>query len=116
MRLTWTTPFYNTQLSAQWRYYGAVKADGLSDQSSLIGNSDAAFAVDNRFGSQSYLDLTASIRLKDRYTLRAGVNNLLDEEPPLSGLGAAGSFNGNTYPQVYDSVGRYLFAGITADF
>ena len=116
MRLTWTTPFYNTQISAQWRYYGAVKADGLSDQSSLTGNGDEAFAVDNRFGSQSYLDLTASIRLKDRYTLRAGVNNLLDEEPPLSGLGAAGSFNGNTYPQVYDSVGRYLFVGLSADF
>ena len=116
MRLTWNTPFHDLQISGQWRYFGGVKADGLSDQGSLTGQSDAGFAVDNHFGAQSYLDLTAAIRVRDNLTLRAGVNNVLDEEPPLSGLGAAGAFNGNTYPQVYDSIGRYLFASITANF
>jgi hypothetical protein len=24
--------------------------------------------------------------------------------------------NGNTFPQVYDALGRYLFAGFTIDF
>ena len=27
-----------------------------------------------------------------------------------------GSCNGNTYPQVYDAVGRYMFIGLKADF
>jgi hypothetical protein len=25
-------------------------------------------------------------------------------------------YNGNTYPQVYDTLGRFLFLNITADF
>jgi len=24
--------------------------------------------------------------------------------------------NGNTFPQVYDALGRYVFAGVTVDF
>jgi len=24
--------------------------------------------------------------------------------------------NGNTFPQVYDTLGRYVFVGLTADF
>jgi iron complex outermembrane receptor protein len=28
----------------------------------------------------------------------------------------AGAGNGNTYPQVYDALGRYVFAGVTVEF
>ena len=57
--------------------------------------------------------------------MRLGVNNLLDKEPPLvtSGSGRFGQSacagvvcNGNTYPGSYDSLGRYLYAGVTLDF
>jgi outer membrane receptor protein involved in Fe transport len=40
------------------------------------------------------------------------VNNIFDKDPPLTELGA----NGNTYPQTYDAMGRYMFAGFTVDF
>jgi outer membrane receptor protein involved in Fe transport len=51
----------------------------------------------------------------DTVTLRAGVNNVLDNDPQLSySVGTTG--NGNTYPQVYDSLGRYFFFGVTANF
>jgi len=51
----------------------------------------------------------------DTLTLRAGVNNVTDVDPPLSiSVGTVG--NGNTYPQLYDSNGRYFFVGITANF
>jgi len=51
----------------------------------------------------------------DNVTFRAGVNNILDSDPPLSpSVGTTG--NNNTYPQLYDSLGRYFFFGVTANF
>lgn len=51
----------------------------------------------------------------DTVTVRAGVNNVLDNDPQLSpSVGTTG--NGNTYPQLYDAMGRYVFFGITANF
>ena len=46
------------------------------------------------------------------------MNNVLDRDPPLAGgqVIPAGFGNGNTFPQVYDSLGRYFFAGVTFDF
>jgi iron complex outermembrane receptor protein len=43
---------------------------------------------------------------------------VLDKDPPLlagSDFGDA-RVNGNTYPQVYDTLGRFLFANVTLDF
>ena len=34
----------------------------------------------------------------------------------LNGMVGAGFGNGNTFPQVYDAVGRFVFAGFTVDF
>jgi len=51
--------------------------------------------------------------------LRAGINNVFDKDPPVIAAGLLGSFanvgfgNGNTYPGVYDPMGRVLFAGLT---
>jgi outer membrane receptor protein involved in Fe transport len=53
--------------------------------------------------------------------MHAGVNNVFDKDPPIVdsnsfGISAPAFGNGNTYPQVYDSLGRTIFIGITADF
>ena len=53
--------------------------------------------------------------------LNFGCNNVLDKDPPIVdsgsfvGAGAAAG-NGNTYPGVYDVLGRSLFVQLTADF
>jgi outer membrane receptor protein involved in Fe transport len=65
--------------------------------------------------------LTGSARVSKNYELRVGVNNLFDREPPitssegngLNGVCGPPSCNGNTFPQLYDPLGRYLFAGVT---
>jgi hypothetical protein len=31
-------------------------------------------------------------------------------------VGNTVSANGNTFPQMYDSLGRFIFAGVTVDF
>ena len=36
---------------------------------------------------------------------------------PLTGVNCSATFcNGNTYPQVYDALGRFVFVGLSADF
>ena len=79
-----------------------------------------------RIPAQSYFDLAFTFRITDHYSFRLGANNLLDREPPLVGTARSGAFgggacptgscSGNTYPQVYDALGRYIYAGVTLDF
>lgn len=51
-----------------------------------------------------------------RLELRAGVNNLFDVDPPVVGADyqSGVAANGNTYAGVYDTLGRWLFVGLTA--
>ena len=47
------------------------------------------------------------------------MNNLFDKDPPIgnfSGVIGPPFGNGNTYPQVYDSLGRKFFASMTVQF
>ena len=101
------------QFSGSWRYISGVTEDAANPD---IGGT--VFKTEAKLPSFSYLDLAATWRIKDQYTFRVGVNNVLDVDPPLVGSSSlTGVFgNGNTFPQVYDALGRYLFVGLTADF
>jgi outer membrane receptor protein involved in Fe transport len=57
-------------------------------------------------------------KVKDGLVLRAGCNNLFDVNPPFGDANNLGVYpgNGNTFPQLYDTLGRNLFVGLTADF
>ena len=59
------------------------------------------------FPSTDYFDLAALWDPTDSVSLRFGINNLFDEDPPICPCSS-----GNTVPQSYDALGRYLFAGI----
>jgi iron complex outermembrane recepter protein len=108
-------------LSFQWRFVGPVSVDYTSKNPSLNG---PFLAFGSKIAAQSYFDLATTIRFEKRFTFRLGMNNMLDREPPLttSGIGGAQSAcgatvcNGNTYPAVYDALGRYVYAGVTLDF
>ncbi|MGI9168573.1 MAG: hypothetical protein ACR2FH_00145 [Caulobacteraceae bacterium] len=95
-----------------WRYIGPATVDAIPNTPAGAGCADCHIQAFN------YFDLAAQYRFRDRYTLRAGVNNIFDRDPPIIGQGqlppTIGS--GNTYPQVYDPLGRFLFVGLTADF
>lgn len=108
--------------SAQWRYFGPVSVDFSNPSTSLSSN---FYAFGSRIGSQSYFDLSMSANIGSNFSWRLGVNNLLDREPPLvtSGSGRFGAStcagvtcNGNTYPGTYDSLGRFIYTGVTLDF
>jgi outer membrane receptor protein involved in Fe transport len=104
-------------ISGQWRYYGPVTHQGLNPSATLAGLPPPISA---HVPSQSYFDLAGTFTVGDHYNLRLGVNNIFDRDPPIftSGNGAcsAGTCNGNTYGGVYDTLGRFFFAGATLNF
>jgi len=123
-RLGFTMP-NGLGISGQWRYFSRVKNDITSSDVDMPGGAatpspapDGPGFSDHDIKAQSYFDLTLSARLADRFNFRIGAQNIFDKSPPLvSGAVAAPPFgNGNTFPQVYDALGRYLFAGVTIDF
>jgi len=96
-------------VSGRWRHFSGVDIDPESGFAGAPG--------DQRLSAAEYFDLSFQARLAQRLNLRFGANNILDREPPIAGsVIGAGFGNGNTYPQVYDALGRYLFAGFTVDF
>ena len=68
--------------------------------------------------ARTYLDLLATFTVSEKYSFRVGVNNVFDKDPPLNGASTCptGPCNGNTWPGVYDALGRYIYVGLTADF
>jgi outer membrane receptor protein involved in Fe transport len=87
-------------VTGRWRYYKDVEYDGGTD---LIANQN--------IGNEQYLDASAVFRFMDSHDLVLGVNNILDEEPPL--IGGSLATNANAIAGYWDMLGRYLFANLT---
>ncbi|MEG3087205.1 TonB-dependent receptor domain-containing protein [Sphingomonas sp. PB4P5] len=115
LRTTWVVPGKDqATLSLAWRYLDKVKLSSLSDNAFLAGQGSV---INRKIDAYSYFDLATTINFTDGLTLRAGVNNMLDKDPPAIAQGILASFgNGNTYPGVYDALGRTIFIGATVAF
>ncbi len=102
MRVIWTTP-WNLTATLMWRHLGEV-----DDR-----NKDGVDLEDI-----DYFDLSALWEVNDSIQLRAGINNLFDREPPIAGNGAGPTSGGggNTYPGLYDALGRYGFLAVSLSF
>ena len=61
------------------------------------------------------MDVALSWQVLPKLTIRTGVNNILDTDPPLITNAVVGGANPNSYP-VYDLVGRHLFLSLSAKF
>ncbi|HEY0628756.1 MAG TPA: TonB-dependent receptor [Sphingomicrobium sp.] len=113
LRTTLDMPF-GLGLSVNWRRVGKVK----HENEEFGGPTNA---LNSRVKAQDYFDLAATYTFgRDRYNIRAGVNNIFDRNPPiiLSSAGACPSSacTGNTYPGTWDYMGRFLYAGVTIHF
>ncbi len=111
-RTTWTTP-WNFDMALTWRYVGEVMQEGTSSSPLL---QTAVLPFDERLAAMNYFDIAGSWAINKNITLRGGINNIFDKDPPLSGLVSAAFGNGNTYPQVYDALGRRVFINLTATY
>ena len=113
-RLTWTMPD-GVSISGAWRYFSKVKDDTQSSDTDLNRPLYVGARPGNaRIAAQSYFDLAVTVPVADKFTFRFGSNNLLDRSPPINGEGL-GAENGNTFSQVYDALGRYIYVGVTID-
>ena len=104
--VSWLSTDGTYGITGTWRYIDVVRLKDNTNSNSING----------KLGLRNYFDLAGSWRAKDYLTLRAGVNNVFDEDPPLSSVVGTAPGNGNTYPQVYDALGRYVFMNATFDF
>jgi len=100
MTFSYSTDDFNAQLL--WRYVGEVNDD----------DDETDYFVETIDGT-SYFDLAGTYFLTDNYRITAGIDNLLDEEPPVIGDNDEQS---NTYPATYDVFGRTYFVSFRATF
>lgn len=125
---TWSTPWDGLDVTLRWRYLGKADSELTSSNSQLSGN---ALPQTSHIPAYNYLDLTARFNLYKSISLQLGVNNVTDKDPPIIDSGGGGfgsncpsissgpsgsSCNGNTWPGTYDSLGRFFFAHLTAQF
>ncbi len=107
-------------ISGQWRHFSRVFCDRVADLGCTQTSGGVVFIRpgNSALNAANFFDLAMTARVTNKFNLRFGANNVLDTDPPVAGgeVIPAGFGNGNTYPQVYDSLGRYLFAGVTIDF
>lgn len=91
------------KISLRWRHI-----DGMTDFRSVPVFSPTAVNTPK----YDLFDLTGSWAFDERVTMRAGINNLGDQDPPFY----TSYSNSNTDPSTYDVLGRRFYVGVTARF
>ena len=115
----WLTPWWGIDLLARWRYIGSSSVDRSSSNPQMGG--PLYYTATAHIPAYNYLDLAATVPLGSNFTARLGVNNIADKNPPLILNGSLSdcpntSCNNNTWVGTYDSLGRYIFFNLTAQF
>ena len=99
-----TFGYDNISFLTRWRYVGKVRDDVDAIQV-------------NRIKAFNYIDETVTVGISEAFDFRLGVQNAFDKKPPIVGGTVGIDFNaGNTFPNVYDVLGRTVFAGVSAKF
>jgi iron complex outermembrane recepter protein len=113
-RVFTTLSYFNGPYSISLRsqYWPSIKAGAAA-----ANPNTAAIGVTT---SYALFALTGGYRFRDRYTIRGGIENLFDRDPPRSG----GNPNAVPFPTAgnrasgatYDPLGRRAFVNLTMDF
>lgn len=105
--LTFENSVYGASL--YWTFVGSLRDDATKfDPGSL---SNIAVTESSR---TSYFDIAVWWNVTDSVYIHAGVENLLDEEPPIVGLDRAGG--NNSLFKLYDQIGRRFYLGTSMKF
>lgn len=116
---SWATPWAGLGLNMRWRYIGPTQNDGLSYNPNL--SPDGYYTAADHIAGYNYLDLSADMPVVKGVTATLGVNNIADKSPPVVPSGAFSACptvgcNDNTWPGMYDTLGRYVFLHVEAKF
>jgi len=113
-----------TDVSLFWRHLGAVKVEPVAPTPQVFGGIPTTggpatvFADFRSIPSYDYFDLSFRQAVGDNLQLTFTVQNLFDKDPPNVGntIGGTGPNSGNTFPSVYDALGRRYTAAVRLKF
>jgi outer membrane receptor protein involved in Fe transport len=93
-------------VSVRWRHLPSVEnAARVLSPTANVANTD----------SNDQVDLFGDWRINDTLTMRAGITNLLDQDPPRVGVTPTNTQAGLTDPSgVYNELGREFYIGVRA--
>ncbi|MBD1388940.1 TonB-dependent receptor [Neiella sp. HB171785] len=89
---------------ASWRYR---YISGMTDD-----YYQEAYGLTKEVGSVSYHDASGRYHINDTWSVSAGIDNVFDKKPPY----LYSYSDANTVPEIYDVMGRYYHAKLTARF
>lgn len=100
MSLTYRLPVF--EAGVRWRHLPS-----MDDVTAVTRPTSPAPGV----AAYDLFDATLAYRLNDAILFRGGVNNVLNEDPPI-----VGGTIGQTQPGTYDIIGRYYYLGLQLTF
>jgi iron complex outermembrane recepter protein len=102
----WKANLMTTYAWNNWQFQLANRYISSMDHANTVtgGSPITNTGVDSTW----YTDLTATFDLTDNFTIRAGINNLSNQQPRLY----TPNVQANTDPSLYDVLGRRYFVGI----
>jgi outer membrane receptor protein involved in Fe transport len=110
-RTTWNVGQF--ALGYNWRYTSAVDIEPLAI------NSKAPFLPQfSHIKAYNYVDLSGVYNYSKNVRLSLSVNNAANKKPPIVGANVSTTSvdSGNTFPQTYDAIGRYVTFGASVKF
>ncbi|MEY5008284.1 MAG: hypothetical protein RL764_1600 [Pseudomonadota bacterium] len=102
-------------ISLRWRYESGTQDNrirNIFNGTQRIGT-DPALLPKPYVGATNYFDLSLGFDVNENFSLNAGVNNVLDKQPPILGSAAE---QANTLPSFYDVLGRDFFVSARFKF
>jgi outer membrane receptor protein involved in Fe transport len=106
-RTTWNVGDFSA--GYMWRFIG-----GTTIQTDAAGS---YLPQNESIKAYNYFDLNGTWQAMKNLKLSLTINNAFDKKPPLVGTGVSGSTNvGNTFPTLYDVIGRRFTMTATATF
>jgi outer membrane receptor protein involved in Fe transport len=133
-------------LSVLWRYISHMRYEALASDcvargfgpapcttlfsgtiqsgppSSVFFNAPGTFngqTVDfNHIPAMNYFDFATRFNVNEHFDLTLTINNIFDKKPPIVGntAGSTSANSGNTFPALYDPLGRRITAGARIKF
>jgi outer membrane receptor protein involved in Fe transport len=92
---------------SRWRHLPEIKHD------SAVNDRPTMFFPTSSWNN---FDLFAGYTINDKYQLRGGIDNLLDEEPSVVNATATDSNSNSTFAGLYDTLGRRMYIGVKLVF
>jgi iron complex outermembrane recepter protein len=104
-RLTYEDSVFSGSL--RWNHLSAVQVEPAPNGPATV------FPDYRHIPGYDLFDLAMSVNVQRRLTLNLTVNNLFNKQPPVVGntIGGTGFNSGNTFPTVYDALGRSFVVG-----